>query len=424
MPIKKLDYRNVLTLPAGASGRTQYTDATLPGFALRVYASGVRMYYAVYRTPGGRGVSKVRWVKLGPVARDGAGLELADARTLARAILGRVAAGGDPAAEKTAKRRAAKLGTDSVVTLGRNLIREAELSDSVRRNWSWTLKKYIEPKWGKRSPASITRGDVRELLASIKSKPVAKNARRFVTWIFSRAVEQDIVNASPCVGLGRPPKEVPRDRVLTHAELRDLWRAAGASGAYGSAIRWLMLTATRKEEAFAARRAEVDREAKVWRLPAARAKNRRAHDVPLTDLALEEFDGLPHRAPGDLIFGVTATSKAWRQLLTKAGIIVAPTQEANDEDAEVEERKSERRPWTPHPIRIHDLRRTVRNTLTHTLGVNFAVAEAVIGHKPPKLIETYAPAGVSLQDLRSALERWEEHLRSIVGEPPAPRRRR
>ncbi len=66
------------------------------------------------------------------------------------------------------------------------------------------------------------------------------------------------------------------------------------------------------------------------------------------------------------------------------------------------------------PIRFHDLRRTVRDALTLELGVSVPVAEAVIGHAPPKIVATYAPGGIPLQARRDALERWEAWLRILL----------
>jgi integrase len=407
VPIVKLDYRNVLTLGAGPTGRTRYTDEVLPGFALRVSASGARMFYAVYRAG-----AKVRMVKVG----DARLLEIGEARKKAKAILGKVADGKDPAAEKAAKRKTQRLGAHTLDALARRLILAADIAESTRGLWLHTLTKHISPKLGTRAPGTVTRGDVRDLLAGIPSRAVAKNARRVVAWIYARAVEEDTVGASPCVGLGRPLKEVPRDRVLTHAEIRAVWVASGAAGAYGAAVRLALLTAARREEIFSATWGELDREAKVWRIAAARAKNRRAHDVPLSEAAFDVIDGLEADDEDRRLFRRRPTSKAWRDLLKVAGIINAPEEEDEESD-----KPKARKVWTPMPIRFHDIRRTVRNALTHDLGVSVAVAEDIVGHRPPPLVVTYAPDGVALRDVRAALDRWATELHAIVSGKRAPK---
>ncbi len=86
--------------------------------------------------------------------------------------------------------------------------------------------------------------------------------------------------------LAPPPPS--RERVLTDDELRRVWRAAETLGPKARAfVRLLILTACRRSEVAGLRLGEVDREAALWVVPAARAKNRTAHTVPLSPLALE-----------------------------------------------------------------------------------------------------------------------------------------
>ena len=53
---------------------------------------------------------------------------------------------------------------------------------------------------------------------------------------------------------------------------------------------------------------EIDFDKTVWRLPADRVKNNRAHEVPLTAQMLQILDGLPRIANRDLVFSTTGTT--------------------------------------------------------------------------------------------------------------------
>jgi hypothetical protein len=75
-------------LPAGPC---DIRDVKLPGFLLRVRASGVHTYYVNY----GRG----KWQKIGTSAA----LTAPEAREHARKVLGDVMKGGDPVADKRAE---------------------------------------------------------------------------------------------------------------------------------------------------------------------------------------------------------------------------------------------------------------------------------------------------------------------------------
>jgi integrase len=63
------------------------------------------------------------------------------------------------------------------------------------------------------------------------------------------------------------------------------------------AIEWSILTLARTGEVIGASRLEVDRDKKVWTIPAKRMKEGREHRVPLTDRCLEIYDTLAAMYP-------------------------------------------------------------------------------------------------------------------------------
>ena len=89
---------------------------------------------------------------------------------------------------------------------------------------------------------------------------------------------EGLAEANPVAGTHKATKEAPRDRVLTDAELAEAWRHAGR-GDFGAIVRLLILTGQRREEVGGMLWPEV--QAATWRIEAERAKNGRAHDVPL-----------------------------------------------------------------------------------------------------------------------------------------------
>ncbi len=59
------------------------------------------------------------------------------------------------------------------------------------------------------------------------------------------------------------------------------------------ALRFLILTATRTNEVLQAQWPEIDLEAALWVISAARMKTRREHKVPLSDAAKTVLEALP-----------------------------------------------------------------------------------------------------------------------------------
>ena len=96
-----------------------------------------------------------------------------------------------------------------------------------------------------------------------------------------------------------------RDRVLTNAELADIWRAAG-DNAYGVVIKLLILTGQRRTEIGSLRWDEVDLAPRLIRLSGERTKNHRPHDVPLSEPVVRLLQGLPRQ--GTFVCGTSSTS--------------------------------------------------------------------------------------------------------------------
>ena len=411
-----------------------YWDAGLPGFGIRVrdpQRAGGLVYVQRYYC---RRHQKDHWVTIGrhglpwkpdPLTGGPRNLTADLARLEAGRVLGQVADGRCPAEDVERARRVSAAGGDTFGELARRIIERADIADSTRRNWLWVLGKRIvgrlSPPFGERSPATITRRDVGELLEGVKRPNEVLN---IVRWVYGRAIEQGILENDPTVRMGKPEKEVKRDRVLQLAEIRAVWLTATRPERtrYELAVQLAMLTGARRGEIFKAKRSERDREAKVWRIPSTRSKNRRPHDVPLSDLGMSVWDELeragetaPAYKDGWLIPGdgghLRPLSRNWEWLLYRAGVLEAPP--ARKDGRKKEGPRTQRR----HPFTFHDLRRTVRDTLTRELGVSQAVAEAVIGHASPAIVATYAPSGM-LKECRKALERWERKLLAIAAAKP------
>jgi Arm DNA-binding domain len=79
-------------------------DRTLAGFGVRIQKTGARSYVVKYRAGNGRSAStrRLTLAKVGAITPD-------EARTLAKKVLGSVAHGSDPAAQRAAEKRASTL---------------------------------------------------------------------------------------------------------------------------------------------------------------------------------------------------------------------------------------------------------------------------------------------------------------------------
>jgi integrase len=123
--------------------------------------------------------------------------------------------------------------------------------------------------------------------ASHTARPAPVSANRALASIktfCAFAVEQDLISVSPAAAIRAPAPETPRERMT---ELGAVWRASLGLGVYGAGVRLLALTGARRSEVFGMTWAELDLPGRTWTLPAARAKNGRAHQIPLSAQALD-----------------------------------------------------------------------------------------------------------------------------------------
>jgi integrase len=392
MPTHRLTSRNVRTLCPSGSARTNYYDPTVPGFHLRVSPSGARSFALAYRT------KEHLWRRY--TFGDVEAIGLADARAEARRILGEVAKGGDPQAARraarveTRRRRSAPTFAD----LGARFLEESErvLRPNTLTAWRNIWRAEVAPALGRLKPAEVTRADVRSLVEGIaETRPTYANRTfELVRRVFSWAVEKDLLASTPCIGLKRPAPARSRDRVLTDAELRAVWAAAGQEGPLGDALKLLLLTGTRREEVLASRWAEYDLEAGLWRLPSVRAKTKTPRSVPLSGAARELVARL-RAAAGESPWAFPSPRNREQPLR-----LVARSA------ARIRQRSGVDFVW-------HDTRRTVRTRLA-ALGVRPDVAEAILGHAQrgmSAVYNRYEP----LPEMRSALEAWAAQLARVIG---------
>jgi integrase len=85
--------------------------------------------------------------------------------------------------------------------------------------------------------------------------------------LFNWAIREGIdLAADPVLGTNRPAEPKSRERVLTDAELAEIWTACRDDD-HGRIVRLLLLTAQRRDEVGGMRRSEIERGRKIWTIP-------------------------------------------------------------------------------------------------------------------------------------------------------------
>lgn len=402
MPTKKLTQLTVDRIAIPKAGRVETWDSQLPGFGLRVAASGHKSWVAMYRVGG-----KLQRFTIGTVDQYP---KVETARERARQVMHDARAGIDPAAVKKAARVAKAIeASEDANTVRAVAARFVELYCRPN-NRSWreaerTLNNHVVARWGDRPMASITTADVFQLLDSlvigghkIAANRVLAAMRKMCAW----AVERQIIASSPAKGISAPSEETERDRVLTDDELLRVWRAAEIIGGMaGPFVQTLILLAQRRDETAGMRWSDLDLQSAIWTIPSKTTKAGRTHLVPLPGPAVEILRRLPRLGDCEFVFTtdskhpISGYSKIKDRIegLAKIERLLPDGVRQND--------------W-----RFHDLRRTAATGMGD-LGIAGSIISKILNHKEGGITKIYNRSE-QLPERRHALETWARHVQSLV----------
>jgi integrase len=388
--------RSIRALKAKAERYEVWEDGRT-GLGVRISTVGRKSWIYMYRFDG-----KPRRMTLGVYPA----MTLANARVAHAKAKETRDRGVDPGAahveQHRADRQAPTVADLAEEYLAKHARRKKRSADADER----ALRKEIIPVWGYRKAKDITRRDIIKLLDQVVDRGSPVMANRLLALLrkmFSFAVKQDILGASPCVEIDMPHEESPRDRVLSPAEIKKFWKGlekASMAPLTRLALKLMLATAQRRDEVVSASWSEFDLAEGVWEIPAARSKNKNAHRVPLSPLArdlLGQVQGLGEGSPwlfpsprGDGAMAPAAVSHAMRKNLERIGI----------ENA------------TPH-----DLRHTAASQMTE-MGVARLVVSKVLGHSDGSITAVYDRFEYWPQK-NQALEAWASRLGEIISGKPA-----
>jgi integrase len=204
---------------------------------------------------------------------------------------------------------------------------------------------------------------------------------------FAWAVKRGAVRNNPFASLPIAKSIARRERVLSDAELVEVWRAApDMVQPYGAIVRLLILTGQRRGEVAGMRWNEISDDLATWSMPGQRTKNGVPHAVPLSAPAREI---LRERLPED----ASAAKRAIEELRAGQSLVLpglrgtpfagwSKCKRALDRAIIESRQKAAASGTTPAPLApwsVHDLRRTVATGLQR-LGVRLEVTEAILNH--------------------------------------------
>lgn len=399
MPKLKLTDAQVskAVLPEGKKEATIW-DTEVTGFGLRL-RQGTKTYIVMYRPAGaGRSENPKRY----KIGTPGTIETAAEGRRIARTVLGRVAEGKDPAAERTELKRREKAKIDHLLAtydkfnIGRQYVDRAGTLSVLQRNLKGLLNRDVATVSGSEYVA------IRNRLIAAGQKGAADNfwsrCRAFLSW----CVGQQVIETNPIIAhkatkstrAVRLDNEEIEGEVIPDDKLIDLWIAAGTETAFGRYIRFLILSGCRRTEASKAARAMHqfdDTRQPMLLIPSRITKSGRDHNMPITKQMADLLKKCEKDSRSDLYFPSWRTGmpmQGWAKMTTRL-------REASGVD-----------------FNLHDLRKTFRTGLDK-LRVDVDIGAICINHGRRGLEAIYNKNTAPLE-MRDAFTRWSEHVDKLA----------
>lgn len=388
---KKIGEKRIRALVAPKVGNRIEWDESLPGFGVRITATGATSFILDYYVARRR-----RRYTIGRHPE----LTASEARGRAEALRVRIRDGYDPMEERVQNRT-----EPTVDELAAEYMKDAEhhKRPNTLRDDRRMINRIIIPSIGKLRLKAVGKRDIEQLHYSLKDTPYQANrVLALLSTMFNFAVGNKWLIENPATKIAKFP-EAKRERWLTVDQVQ---RFRGALDSYpdqnaANALRLLLLTGSREGEVLNATWEQFDLVRCEWTKPSHNTKQKRVEHVPLSPDALAVLQAMmPANATGTLFPGArdgarTTLRRPWLQACKAVGLV------------STKQVKGKRKTLTIYrpTVRIHDLRHSFASHLASS-GVSLQIVGKLLGHTQAGTTMRYA----HLQDeaLRAATNRLSE----------------
>jgi integrase len=384
--IGKLNARKVTTL------RREGRHSDGAGLYLVVGPGASRRWAFIFRWHG-----KLKEMGLGSLTS----VSLSDARSRASDARSILAGGRNP----IEVRRAKEAARDSIGTFGAfadELVKNLShgfRNDKHKAQWAMTLTTHAAPLRKLRLD-EIGTDDVLAVLQPIwqRKNETASRLRGRIERVLDAARAKGLrTGENPARWRGHLDKLLPKRQKLArghHAAMpypnvpAFVARLQGSETISALALEFLILTGARSGEVLGARWDEIDREAKLWTVPADRMKAGREHRVPLTSRALVILKTTEKMRVGDFVF---PGQKRGKPLSVMALAMALRRLKADD-------------------VTVHGFRSAFRDWAGEATAFPRELAEAALAHVVGDATERAYRRGDALEKRRKLMAAWASYV--------------
>jgi integrase len=278
--------------------------------------------------------------------------------------------------------------------------------------WENTLKTYAEPVIGKLPVQRIDVGLVMRVLEPIwKEKPESASRLRgrieaILDWASARGLR---TGDNPARWRGHLDSLLParaKVRAVTHhpalpyADIGAFMTSLREQdGVAARALEFAILTTARTGEVLGAKLEEIDVEAKLWTVPAARMKSKREHRVPLSKRAIEILRAASARpnANSNLKQGFIFAGRRPSEPLSNMAMLQLLSRMGRSD------------------LTVHGFRSTFRDWAAESTNYPRELAEAALAHVNADKVEAAYLRGDLFEKRRTFMNAWAKYCETTKG---------
>lgn len=374
-----------------------YKVADRDGLYVSVSTTGTITFRYDYRINGRR-----ETLTIGKYGADG--INLAEARERLMIARKQVNEGISPASEKRAERNKIR-NADRFCVFAEKYLADVQLADSTKALRVATYERDIKDTFGNRLMTEITTDEIRSHCEKIKDRGAPSTAifvRDLIANVYRYAIQRGhkFVNPADEIANSSIATFKKRERVLTPREIKLFFNTleeTQSDFALKKAVKFILLTMVRKGELVNATWDEVDFKNKVWTIPAERMKAKRAHNVYLSEQAIDLIvafqiysEGSPYLLPGRINRRQPIANSSLNRVIANCIKFINKDEQRIDE------------------FTVHDLRRT-GSTLLHEMGFNSDWIEKSLAHEQQGVRAVYNKAEYAEQR-KEMMQRWADQV--------------
>lgn len=374
-----------------------YKVADRDGLYVSVSVTGTVTFRYDYRINGRR-----ETLTIGKYGADG--INLAEARERLMIARKQVSEGISPATEKRAERNKIR-NADRFCVFAEKYLADVQLADSTKALRVATYERDIKDTFGNRLMTEITTDEIRSHCEKIKERGAPSTAifvRDLIANVYRYAIQRGHKFANPADEIANSSIATfkKRERVLTPREIKLFFNTleeTQSDFALKKAVKFILLTMVRKGELVNATWDEVDFKNKVWTIPAERMKAKRAHNVYLSEQAIDLIvafqiysEGSPYLLPGRINRRQPIANSSLNRVIANCIKFINKDEQRIDD------------------FTVHDLRRT-GSTLLHEMGFNSDWIEKSLAHEQQGVRAVYNKAEYAEQR-KEMMQRWADQV--------------